>query len=80
MAMKRIGGVAVAPVPSELLVCDLGAEAPDGALVDLVVDLDELLFLCTAAEKRLASTMLELDPLTDVLATAIETPASGLSP
>lgn len=54
MAVNRNRDVAVVPLPSEPRVHDVGAEELEGALADLAADLDELSFLCRAAEERLA--------------------------
>src|SRR5581483_10465522 len=54
MAANRNGDVAVVPLPSEPLVHDAGGEELGCAVDDLTSDLDELSFLCRAAEERLA--------------------------
>lgn len=53
MALNRIGGVAVVPLPTQPSIHDVGVEALECALGDLDADLGELSFLCAAAEERL---------------------------
>jgi cystathionine beta-lyase/cystathionine gamma-synthase len=53
VAGKRNVGVAVVSLPAEPPVRVVGADALECALADLEADLDELSFLCSAAEERL---------------------------